>query len=592
MKHTKLLVVALLVALLACLCMSAMADECLHPTRTQLVLLSPTCVTKGVGVVQCTTCGKQLDTYDIPATGIHTWTAPETKEPDCGHDGYTKRSCTVCGYAETTVIPASGKHDFSAIYAPKVEPTCIEAGAKPWYMCSVCGKLGPKPEVIPAYGHDFDGQPYSIVIRPANCITEGLVARKCKYCDELDIISAGLGKHADGWYNYDPKTATMGGGYTLPYKKNTCTTAGCTAVYQCPICGATKGGEAIAPSGHDVNGVEWTVKRGATCAVDGILVRYCKKCNAEVESQNVGKISGHSDPVFVAGKTTVSGITVSATEGYIIPPKAPTCTTNGCTAVYQCKVCGATKGGDVIPAPGHKIAESAWSWKNGVVADCTTTGVRQGTCSVCGKVASEVTVPAYGHSAVWQVSEVATPTKTGMAILKCTRCGNTIGMQILKYGDATPSGAVNTGAAAAPAASTAKSSKTSSTKSSSAKTTTTKTTSTSSSKAATTEKKVEVASALPTLTADMNGKITVKNGDKDIELSVMVNSGKIVVVADLAEDESLVLYKDEAAIDAPTAENTMVLKANDLVDLPDEFASAIVAIVKTASLPEAVRASL
>ena len=606
MKHTKLLVVALLVALIACLAMTASADECLHPTRTQLILLKPTCTTNGVGVYQCLTCGKQLDSFNIPATGVHTWGAPETVAADCGNDGYVKRTCTVCGYTDVyQTIPATGNHTWGT-YASAVPPTCTTNGTKEWKKCTVCGKLKtPAPEVWVAPGHDTDGQPWDVIIQEPTCIAEGILGRKCKVCGAVvETKTAPKGNHDAGWYSYVKTTATLGGGYTLPYKAATCTTAGCTAVYQCSICGALKGGETIPANGHKLNGVEWTVKTGATCAVDGILVRKCSVCGQEVEKQNVGK--GKHD----AGWYTYNKDTATAGSGYILAAKPKTCTVDGCTAVYQCSQCGATKGGEVVKAYGHQI--DTWTWKDGKETDCTYTGTRLGHCSVCGQAdAQSVVVPAYGHSAVWQIEKVPTPTEVGNAILKCTRCNKTIGMQILYYGDKLPSGAVNTGAAATSTAKSA-STKTSTAKSASTKTSTAKTTSTKSASTsastktaaapATTEtKKVATVAAVAAPAAELEANqaqlvadkhlYVVKNvAGEEIVLTVNVADGKITVEAALAEGESLVLYANAEAIENPTAENTLVLTANEAVELPEAFANAIVAVVKTESLPTAVAA--
>ena len=608
MKHTKLLVVALLVALVACLALSASADECLHPTQTQLILLQPTCVTNGVMSYQCTTCGTELTRANIPATGIHTYGAPVEVAPTCGNDGYVKRTCTVCGYTDVyQTVPATGNHTWTT-YAAAVPPTCTTNGTKEWKKCSVCGKLKTAaPEVDPAPGHDVDGQAWDVIVQEANCVQVGILGRRCRVCGKVvETKNTPNGNHDAGWYTYDKTTTTLGGGYTLPYKASTCTTAGCTAVYQCSICGALKGGEAIPANGHSLNGVAWTVKRSATCAQDGILERICTVCGASVETQNVGKTAYHSDANGIANDynnatTSVNGITMAlANNGAlqpIVPFKQVTCTTDGCKAVWQCPTCGATKGGEKVTAPGHKVADTAWTWKDGKATSCTYTGTRIGACSVCGKAdAVSVKVPAYGHSAVWQIQTTPTPTQTGMAILKCTRCNQTIGMQILNYGDKLPSGAVNTGAAASTTAkSTSKTTTTKKTSTAKSTSTAAKTTTAAPKAATTTTTKtatVAVAAALPANVAELKADTklyVVKNvAGEDIVLNVLVADGKITVAANLAEGESVVLYANADAIANPTAENTLVLVANEATELPAAFANAIVAVVKTDSLPAAV----
>jgi len=621
MKHTKLLVVALLVALLACLAVTAMADDpCLHPKATlQLVeqIVKPTCTTDGVGKYQCLVCGEYVNAA-IPHTGIHSF---ETKsvEPTCGSDGYTRRSCIWCGYVDAyQTVPATGAHNWVK-YADAVAPTCTTPGTKEWKICSVCKTLKtPQPEVDPALGHIVEGVEYE-PIQEANCAQDGIIAKYCTRCGKwVDAKNVGRGKHDAGWYTYD-KTHAAGSGYVLGYKAPDCTSTGCTAVYQCSICGEQKGGEVVSALGHkmyDDTGkvMPWIVKTKASCATEGVLGRKCDRCKQWVETQNVGKTAYHSDVNgtangFESCYTKVdwdNGPTVTASNPafVLLDAKKPSCTADGCGYVFQCPTCGATKGGEVLKARGHHI--DAYSWKDGKEPTCTAAGVRLGHCTVCGKDdAYKETIPAYGHSAVWQIAKTATATETGLAELKCYRCDQVIGMKILMPGDPLPSGQVNTGAAASTAA--ANTAKASSTKTTTAKSSSTKSASTSASTKtaaapATTEtKKVATVAAVvaaPAALAENQAQLVadkhlyvVKNvAGEEIVLTVNVADGKITVEANLAEGESLVLYANAEAIDAPTAENTLVLTANEAVELPEAFANAILAVVKTESLPAAVAA--
>ena len=618
MKHTKLLVVVLLVALFACLAVTAMADDpCAHLYMKEESYTPPTCLGEGVQVLRCTNpdCDYVL-VRTIPALG-HSFpdTPTNTIPATCAKAGRYEYKCTRCDHVKKIDIPATGNHIYDDVLDAGIAPTCVANGMGPTYGCIYCGKKMADPVVIPPLGHNFKGQEY-VVIRPATCAVDGLIGRKCTRCDYYDDIqNVGKGNHDAGWYTYKKDTATAGAGYTLAYKAPTCTTPGCTAVYQCSICGSTRGGEQIAALGHLLNGVAWTVKTPATCATDGILERKCDRCGASVETQNVGKLSTHDANYqnYNANKEQ----TTSGTNGVILPARKADCTTNGCYAVVQCAICGKTIGGGVWAASGHKVA--AWTTTE---PKCTVDGKSVGTCSNCGK---EVTVklPAYGHSATWSITTWPTATSMGKSELVCARCGETLGVQFFSKTSEAPTGTVNTGVSTSTTPTSVSGKKaaeheasastvvknTTSSKTSTAKSTTktsTAKTSTSSTKAAaapaTTETKtvatVAAVVAAPAALAENQAQLVadkhlyvVKNvAGEEIVLTVNVVDGKITVEANLAEGESLVLYANAEAVEAPTAENTLVLTANEAVELPEAFANAILAVVKTESLPAAVAA--
>jgi len=573
MKHTKLLVVALLVALIACLAMAASAEPCSHPYDkvTNVGEIKPGCETQGISYYHCNACGANFE-YTTPALG-HAFpaTPDETKQASCGVDGYNKYTCTRpgCGHVKTVTVPKSGNHTFTATLDDAIAPTCVASGLKATVVCSVCGaKQGPQASV-PALGHDFTNVQW-VPVSASTCQTPGQLARECTRpgCSFKEYMSAPLVDHKKG---ENP---------VLPGRKATCTVSGCTDIYECIWCGKQIGGKEIPATGHNFNGAVWEVWEKPTCITNGKLYRACLNNCGTKEFMDAPKVD-------------------HTWSEAILPAKAATCTEAGCSEVKQCLVCGKTKGGDVIPALGHDI--TGWAWKSAdKTATCTTDGIWHGTCSRCAKGVDQV-VPAYGHSAVWQIKEWATPTTNGIAVLHCTRCNADIATQVVPYGGTYPTGTLSTGTAKSTApATTGTAAKATTTKST--KTTSAKSTSTASTKAAaapTTEtKKVATVAAAPAaleanqaqLVADKHLYVVKNVAGEEIVLTVNVVDGKITVEAKLAEGESLVLYANAEAIENPTAENTLVLTANEAVELPEAFANAIVAVVKTESLPTAVAA--
>lgn len=576
MKHTKLLVVALLVALIACLAMAASAEPCSHPYDkvTNVGEIKPSCETQGISYYHCNACGANFE-YTTPALG-HAFpaTPDETKQASCGVDGYNKYTCTRpgCGHVKTVTVPKSGNHTFTATLDDAIAPTCVASGLKATVVCSVCGaKQGPQASV-PALGHDFTNVQW-VPVSASTCQTPGQLARECTRpgCSFKEYMSAPLVDHKKG---ENP---------VLPGRKATCTVSGCTDIYECIWCGKQIGGKEIPATGHNFNGAVWEVWEKPTCITNGKLYRACLNNCGTKEFMDAPKVD-------------------HTWSEAILPAKAATCTETGCSEVKQCLVCGKTKGGEVTSALGHLIDDkTGWNWKPGKQATCTADGIWHGTCTRPGCPGVDQKVPAYGHSAVWTIKEWATPSTNGIAVLHCTRCDKDIATQVVTYGGTYPSGTLNTGSSSSTApATTGTTAKTTTTKST--KTTSAKSASTASTKAAaapaTETKKVATVAAAPAaleanqaqLVADKHLYVVKNVAGEEIVLTVNVVDGKITVEAKLAEGESLVLYANAEAIENPTAENTLVLTANEAVELPEAFANAIVAVVKTESLPTAVAA--
>ncbi|MBR1606348.1 MAG: hypothetical protein IJ664_01445 [Clostridia bacterium] len=335
----------------------------------------------------------------------------------------------------------------------------------------------------------------------------------------------------------------------------------------------------------------------------------------------------------IESKTIAKSTTHTQTPVQIIAGKPVTCEKDGCKPLTQCPECGKIEGGEVIKAKGHKFG----AWIDIQKPTCTQEGIRYRECSntFCDNIAVEgfghrqqEKTAAFGHRATWKTTKEATATEAGFAELKCDICGTLLASQIYYYGQTAPSGTVSTAnnvnisakstnlvkqdPTGISATKTAPATKTN-TKSTATKSTTKSTTSTASTKtaaaapaaaaAAPAAKKVATVAAVKAapaaelepnqalLVADKHLYVVRNVAGEEIVLTVNIVDGKITVEAKLAEGESLVLYANAEAIENPTAENTLVLTANEAVELPEAFLSeAIVAVVKTESLPTALAA--
>jgi len=706
MKHTKLLVVALLVALLACLAMSASAETYTTFDRWQVnpeMSYESTCYRPGV---------LAEDHYEMDAEynwvhvgyretplplKAHTWGDwTQVVDATCTHPGEQYRICTVCqaagivNYDKSTVryYPEQLPHDELDVVSDKIPATCTEPGYNKLVRCSMCGKVDPKgngydgSKIAPT-GHKFDTAEWKVE-QEATCAKEGKAYRECLNKQRDGVTPCGAKDYSvvpkspihRGWtddtkltvkevkgYNRDehnqPKDTDDGFVWKLvrAQKDAYCTTAGCKAIYQCPICGAQIGGEVINPLGHKVNNT-WTVLKEATCANEGKAARLCDRvidiygntCDYELETISTPKASSHYTYDKNPGGTKVTtklpgsdykkwgntyeeyldkvndGGKDDAIWAFITPAKPASCEVPGCTAIFRCKICGKTIGGEKIPAGVHDW----WpSMKDDGTPDrenatCLKDGYIKYECPKCGAT-KKLTVPATGHYATWAPA-MNTSDHTSMVwddmeytvwVLRCghANCdapGGILATQLVKKGEIAPNGTVVTGAAKAATTSTASSTAATTAKASSTKKSTATAASTASTKtaaaapaaaaAAPAAKKVATVAAVMAapavelepnqaqLVADKHLYVVKNVAGEEIVLTVNIVDGKITVEANLAEGESLVLYANAEAVEAPTAENTLVLTANEAVELPEAFANAILAVVKTESLPAAVAA--
>ena len=108
--------------------------------------------------------------------------------------------------------------------------------------------------------------------------------------------------------------------------------------------------------------------------------------------------------------------------------KAATCTEPGQkTDAYKCKVCGATKGGEVLEALGHDYDEPE------ITGDCIEGGKSVSKCKTCGDVKT-VLIPAEGHK--WsehpvEIRKEPTHAEKGVAVYRCEVCNEEREVEIL-----------------------------------------------------------------------------------------------------------------------------------------------------------------
>lgn len=108
------------------------------------------------------------------------WTV--TEEPTCQDEGVETRVCKSCKKTQERTLNTVD-HNWQKFYTVDEEPTCTDIGVA-YIYCDDCDETC-DTYYIPATEHCFGA---SEIIDYADCETDGLVVRMCKYCDETEEI--------------------------------------------------------------------------------------------------------------------------------------------------------------------------------------------------------------------------------------------------------------------------------------------------------------------------------------------------------------------------------------------------------------------
>lgn len=147
--------------------------------------------------------------------------------PTCQDEGVETRVCKSCKKIQERTLDTVD-HNWQKFYTVDEEPTCTDIGVA-YIYCDDCDETC-DTYYIPATEHCFGA---SEIIDYADCETDGLVVRMCKYCDETEeIVIPALG-HCwtdEKVVDFEPTNDSYG-------QKS----------YHCLYCDATSGEEIIPP---------------------------------------------------------------------------------------------------------------------------------------------------------------------------------------------------------------------------------------------------------------------------------------------------------------------------------------------------------
>lgn len=310
-------------------------------------------------------------------------------DPDCGCQDKS------CGGNCCADKGCGENHHF--ILLDSVDPTCRTLGYDR-YLCTECGKIE-KRDYEAAQGHAWQG----VVIREADCETDGKLLNLCSRCGQMEVTATPKGEHT--YITYTVAATCISPGYTVRecdvcgdrhieditsalahnYKAQTipatCEGGGKT-VHLCEGCGSSFVTDYTSPLGHSWD--EGTEITGSTCTGEGVTEYRCTRCGYHRMEGDAA--AGHvpGDPATCTAPqlcTKCGAVIVNALgHDYQEAVTAPTCTGMGFT-VFTCSRCGDNYKGDYTDATGHKPGD--WIIDKEPTTD--SEGEKHKECENCGQ---------------------------------------------------------------------------------------------------------------------------------------------------------------------------------------------------------------
>ena len=183
-----------------------------------------TCTAEGKVVYACVNEGceeTKVDTLPVDPEG-HIWNEGEGyKNHSCNSDGMMKYTCTLCEEEKLVVIR---EQHFRVPIAEEIPATCTEDGMTSGWKCEKCDEFWIPQEVIPALGHDWNGnlpcqsdasactrcdlhfdskQEHLVIVDegiPATCTEPGLTeGAHCGYCGEILVAQTEIPVAEHNW---------------------------------------------------------------------------------------------------------------------------------------------------------------------------------------------------------------------------------------------------------------------------------------------------------------------------------------------------------------------------------------------------------
>ena len=289
--------------------------------------------------------------------------------------------CEDCGYSE---VLHEFRHDYGDVEV--VPPTCEEEGYT-GKTCTICGHAADKTDVKEPLGHDWSEEYYVVEDGRTICEDGGMYVRVCSRCDLVESkVTEPIGHRCEDWAVSTTPTAKNAGEL-----KGSCENCGKQQTKTLPAFDSEEGKAFYT----------YTVTQEKKYCTDEGKGTY----SFEIDEQSFSfEVTIAPTQHTLNGKTATEWLNKSENAYSVditgikeFPDDHATCTKHG-KGYYTCEECGEIVYVDTYKE--HTVAQ--WTDKEGEKATCDDAGKQIGYCSVC-ETEVERDVPALGHSYTYRI---------------------------------------------------------------------------------------------------------------------------------------------------------------------------------------------
>ena len=399
-------------------------NNCNHTSFRWETTTPATCTTAGVQSKICNDCGRTLATAAIPAQGhsYGTWTT--TIPATCTTAGQKTSTCTRCGAVQYDEIPAQG-HQYSE-YVETKAATCTEPGT----LTATCSRCHNQiTDTIPAKGHT-PGE-WVTTVEPGYQAGE-----RVKYCTVCGVVVetevlppyytpalVGSTEEVEGNQSVDA---------TLTFNNNPGVCSLILYVYY---------DEALTlnslTNGVIFNANELTAGNNLRRDPDfrPASISAFNACGVDMAGKKMAIALFDSDDLVNDYTTSGVLLNLNFTAPDVLEGNYAFGVVSNPGEIHN----NANVNINVVRTAGEivvreSVCDHVWSaWATTTSATCTEAGEQSRTCSVCGKVETQV-IPATGHNIPNPTVTPATCTTAGFEGGVCANCGQNIGTVIPALG--------------------------------------------------------------------------------------------------------------------------------------------------------------
>ncbi len=311
--------------------------------------------------------------------------------------------CEDCGYSE---VLHEFRHDYGDVEV--VPPTCEEEGYT-GKTCTICGHAADKTDVKEPLGHDWSEEYYVVEDGRTICEDGGMYVRVCSRCDLVESkVTEPIGHRCEDWAVSTTPTAKNAGEL-----KGSCENCGKQQTKTLPAFDSEEGKAFYT----------YTVTQEKKYCTDEGKGTY----SFEIDEQSFSfEVTIAPTQHTLNGKTATEWLNKSENAYSVditgikeFPDDHATCTKHG-KGYYTCEECGEPIYVDTY----RNHVYDPDTFEVTLEPTCTAKGEQKGYCTVCDAEITEE-IPALGHDENWEF--VANEDGTSFTLtITCNRCNTQI----------------------------------------------------------------------------------------------------------------------------------------------------------------------